>query len=240
MAVAITTVTMGTVCGPFHRVAGWRGPNIDSTMTGALDDETDLVARLRERDESAFAFLVDRYAPSMLRIARGYVANEHAAEEVVQETWIAVLGGIAGFEGRSSLRTWLFTVLINIAKKRGIRDRRIVETEHMVGVSVDGDRFRPAQDPQWPHHWKDDRQPGPFPDTPEGSALGRELMELARRELDGLPDRQRIVVTMRDLLGLESAEVCRLLDISLANQRVLLHRGRAAVRQALERYLVWS
>ena len=209
-------------------------------MIGALGDDTGLVARLRERDESAFALLVDRYTPSMLRIARGYVANEYAAEDVVQETWIAVLGGIAGFEGRSSLRTWLFTVLINIAKKRGIRDRRVVATESPVGASVDRDRFRPAEDPQWPHHWKDDRQPAPFPETPEGSALGNELMERARRELERLPDRQRTVVTMRDLLGLDSAEVCRLLDISLANQRVLLHRGRAAVRQALEGYLAES
>ena len=114
-------------------------------MTGIVDDDAALVARLREHDEAAFAALVDHYAPAMLRVARGYVSNVQTAEDVVQETWIAVMNGIAGFEARSSLRTWLFTVLINIAKKRGVRDRRIAESERMAaGVTVDPDRFRPA------------------------------------------------------------------------------------------------
>ncbi len=210
-------------------------------MTGIIDDDSTLVARLRDRDEAAFSALVDHYAPAMLRVARGYVASVETAEDVVQETWIAVMNGIAGFEARSSLRTWLFTVLINIAKKRGVRDRRIVDTERTAaGATVDPDRFRPAEAPDWPGHWKDGREPSPFPDTPEGSVLGRELMEVARCELDGLPERQRTVVSLRDLLGMDSAEVCQLLGISVANQRVLLHRGRAAVRQALEGYLADS
>jgi RNA polymerase sigma-70 factor (ECF subfamily) len=210
-------------------------------MTGIVDDDAALVARLREHDEAAFAALVDHYAPAMLRVARGYVSNVQTAEDVVQETWIAVMNGIAGFEARSSLRTWLFTVLINIAKKRGVRDRRIAESERMAaGVTVDPDRFRPADAPDWPGHWKDGREPSPFPDTPEGSVLGRELMEVARCELDRLPERQRTVVSMRDLLGMDSVEVCQLLGISVANQRVLLHRGRASVRQALEGYLADS
>jgi RNA polymerase sigma-70 factor (ECF subfamily) len=207
-------------------------------MTGPTDDDLALAARLRERDEAAFVSLVDRYAPVMLRVARGYVTNAETAEDVVQETWIAVLNGIHGFEGRSSLRTWLFTVLINTAKKRGVRDRRTAHVERgTAGPSVAPDRFRGSDDPDWPGHWREGQEPSPFPDTPERALLGRELMEMARRELDRLPDRQRVVVSLRDLLGLESGEVCRLLGITVANQRVLLHRGRAAVRQALEGYL---
>jgi RNA polymerase sigma-70 factor (ECF subfamily) len=201
-------------------------------------DETGLIAALRDGDQAAFAQLVDRHAPSMLRVARGYVPSREIAEEVVQETWIALLRGIGNFEGRSSLRTWLFAVMINIAKTRGVRERRDADTAiaAFTGGTVDPARFRTGDDP-YPGHWKPPEVPSPFPETPEGSALGNELVEVARRELDKLPDRQRMVVTMRDMLGLDSAEVCGLLDISIANQRVLLHRGRAAVRQVLEDYL---
>jgi RNA polymerase sigma-70 factor (ECF subfamily) len=191
-------------------------------MTRTTGDEEALVVALKDGDESAFAALVDRHTPAMLRVARGYVPSRAIAEEVVQETWIALLKGIGSFEGRSSLRTWLFTVLINIAKRRGMRERRDADVAVMAftGGTVDPARFRDAGDPY-----------------PEGSVLGDELITLARRELDKLPERQRVVVTMRDMLGLDSAEVCELLEISVANQRVLLHRGRAAVRQVLEDYL---
>jgi len=201
-------------------------------------DEAVLIAALRDGDEAAFAHLVDQHAPSMLRVARGYVPSREIAEEVVQETWLALIKGIDNFEGRSSLRTWLFAVMINIAKTRGIRERRDADVAIMAftGGTVDPARFRAADDP-YPGHWKQDEQPAPFTDTPEGSALGNELVDVARRELDKLPDRQRTVVTLRDMLGFDSAEVCDLLDVSVANQRVLLHRGRAAVRQALEEYL---
>ncbi|EHB53532.1 RNA polymerase, sigma-24 subunit, ECF subfamily [Mycolicibacterium rhodesiae JS60] len=208
-------------------------------MTGTEFDESTLIASLRAGDEAAFATLVDRHTPALLRVARGYVRTNEAAEEVVQETWIALIKGIAKFEGRSSLRTWLFTVMINIAKTRGIRDRRIADAESSAfgGGTVDPTRFRPATDPDWPGHWRDHSAPTPFPDTPEGSVLAAELIALARRELDKLPDRQRTVVTLRDMLGFDSDEVCELLALSVANQRVLLHRGRAAIRQALEDYL---
>ena len=201
-------------------------------------DEVALVAALRARDEAAFAALVDLHTPAMLRVARGYVPSREIAEEVVQETWIALLKGIDSFEGRSSLRTWLFTVLINIAKRRGMRERRDSDVAVLAftGGTVDPSRFRDADDP-YPGHWRPTEVPSAFPDTPEGSVLGDEMIALARRELDKLPERQRVVVTMRDMLGLDSAEVCELLDISVANQRVLLHRGRAAVRQVLEDYL---
>lgn len=207
-------------------------------MTRAVGDEAALVAALKAGDEAVFAELVDRHTPSMLRVARGCVRSHEIAEEVVQEAWIALLKGIGKFEGRSSLRTWLFTVLINIAKARGIRERRNSEVEMLAftGGTVDPARFRPADD-RWPGHWREDAVPSPFPETPEGSVLGDELVEVARRELAKLPERQRMVVTMRDMLDFDSAEVCELLDISVANQRVLLHRGRAAVRQVLEDYL---
>lgn len=209
-----------------------------SGTASELADESALLVSLRAGDESAFARLVDAHTPALLRVARTYVPSREIAEEVVQETWIALLKGLAGFEGRSSLRTWLFAVMINIAKARGIRERRDADAAlaAFTGATVDPDRFRPAGD-RWPGHWKQGEEPSPFPDTPEGSVLGDELIAVARRELDKLPERQRIVVTLRDMLGFDSAEVCQLLDISVANQRVLLHRGRAVVRKALEDYL---
>jgi RNA polymerase sigma-70 factor (ECF subfamily) len=201
-------------------------------------DETALVNALRDGDEAAFAQLVDQHTPSMLRVAHGYVPSREIAEEVVQETWIALVKGIDNFEGRSSLRTWLFAVMINIAKARGVRERRDADAAiaAFTGGTVDPARFRAADDP-YPGHWKQGDEPSPFPDSPEGSVLDNELVDVARRELDKLPERQRMVVTLRDMLGFESSEVCDLLDISIANQRVLLHRGRAAVRQVLEHYL---
>jgi RNA polymerase sigma-70 factor, ECF subfamily len=208
-------------------------------MTGTVEDESALIAGLRDGEERAYAHLVDRYTPAMLRVARGYVSSHQIAEDVVQETWIGVLKGISQFEGRSSLRTWIFTVMINIAKTRGVRERRGNDAEiaAFTGGTVDPARFRPRGD-RWPGHWKAGEEPSPFPETPEGSVLGDELVAVARRELDKLPDRQRTVVSLRDMHGFDSKEVCELLDISIANQRVLLHRGRAAVRQTLETYLV--
>jgi RNA polymerase sigma-70 factor, ECF subfamily len=204
----------------------------------SLDAEADLVAALRAGDEAAFARLVDAHTPAMLRVARGYVRTHDIAEDVVQETWLALLKGLDAFEGRSSLRTWLFTVLINIAKARGVRERRDVEVaiKAFTGGTVDPARFRDADD-RWPGHWRDDAVPVPFPDGPEDSALRHEFVAVALRELDGLPERQRIVVTMRDVLGFDAKDVTELLDITSANQRVLLHRGRAAVRAALEDYV---
>jgi RNA polymerase sigma-70 factor, ECF subfamily len=207
-------------------------------MTVSTVSEDSLVTALRRGDEAAFAALVERHTPSMLRVAAGYVPNREDAEEVVQETWIALLKGLDGFQGRSSLRTWLFTVLVNIAKTRGVRERRETDVQVLAftGGTVDPARFRAAGQ-EWAGHWKEHRAPEPFPDTPEGSVLGDELIAVTRLELDKLPARQREVVTMRDVLGMESAEVSALLGVSAANQRVLLHRGRAAVRQALEDYV---
>jgi RNA polymerase sigma-70 factor (ECF subfamily) len=206
-------------------------------MTQATD-ETALVTALRARDEAAFAALVDLHTPAMLRVARGYVPSGAIAEEVVQETWLALLQGIDAFEGRSSLRTWLFAVLINIAKRRGVRERRDadVAVAAFTGGTVDPARFRAAGE-EWSGHWRETEEPSPFPETPEGSALASEFLAVAQSALAELPERQRVVVTLRDMLGLDSAEVCDLLDLTVANQRVLLHRGRAAVRLRLENYL---
>lgn len=207
-------------------------------MTGTVEDESALIAAVRCGDETVFAHLVDSYTPSLLRVARGYVPSHEIAEEVVQETWIALVKGIGRFEGRSSLRTWLFAIMINIAKARGVRERRAADAAiaAFTGGTFDPARFRAAGE-TWSGHWKDVEAPSPFPDTPEGSVLGDELVAVARRELDKLPERQRVVVTLRDMLGFDSGEVCELMDISVANQRVLLHRGRAAIRQVLEGYL---
>lgn len=200
-------------------------------------NEAALIASLRNGDQRAFADLVDAHTPSMLRVARGYVPSVEIAEEVVQDTWIALIKGLAGFEGRSSLRSWLFTVMINIAKKRGLRERRDRDTAiaAFTGGTVDPARFR-AEGEQWAGHWKETETPSPFPESPEGSVLSGELMAVARAELDRLPEAQRMVVTLRDMLGFDFAEVLEVLDITAGNQRVLLHRGRAAVRQALESY----
>lgn len=159
-------------------------------MRAVAEDEAALVTALKAGDESAFALLVDRHAAAMLRIARGYVATTEVAEEVVQETWIALLKGIDGFRARSSLRTWLFTILINTAKKRGLRERRTGDAEFaaFTGTTVDAARFRGADD-RWPGHWRTGSAPLPFPETPEGSVLADEMLAVARSELDRLPDK---------------------------------------------------
>jgi RNA polymerase sigma-70 factor, ECF subfamily len=200
----------------------------------ATADESALIAALRAGDQNAFAQLVDQHTPAMLRVARKYVTSQASAEDVVQETWIALVRGIGKFEGRSSLRTWLFAVMANVAKARGIRERRDRDAVAELGSIVDPARFYGADDPR-AGSWKE--PPALFPDSPEGSVLRSELRAITQRELDKLPDGQRAVVTLRDMLGFDSAEVCDLLDVSPANQRVLLHRGRVAIREVLEQYV---
>src|SRR5437660_2900716 len=141
--------------------------SIDVQVTGIVKDESELVARLRDGDEAVFAQLVDQHTPAMLRVARGYVPTHQIAEDVVQESWIALLKGISRFEGRSSLRTWLFAVVINIAKQHAVRERRHsdVEIAAFTGGTVDPARFRAADDPMWPGHWKERQEPAAFPDT---------------------------------------------------------------------------
>ncbi len=188
-----------------------------------------LVAGLRSGDEDTFVSLLDAWSGSMIRLARGFVSTDASAEEVVQDTWLAVIRGVEGFRGASSLRTWVYRILVNTAKKRGIREKRTVPWTSLDpegGPTVDPSRFRRA-DEDFPGHWRE---------FPESWVLDGELRQLVARALDGLPERQRAVVVLRDVEGHTSGEVCAMLDISAANQRVLLHRGRAAVRACLEAY----
>jgi len=191
------------------------------------------------RDEATFAALIDAWSPGMLRSARAYVADDHTAQDVVQETWLGVLRGIDGFQQRSSLRTWVYRILVNKAKTRGVRDARTVPGLGVVdcedhGPTVDPARFRGADDP-YPGHWRS--SPAAWP-SPEDGAVAAETRWQLAAALAGLPARQRVVVTLRDIAAHSSEEVCELLSISAANQRVLLHRGRAALRAALERHWV--
>jgi len=200
--------------------------------------EAALVARLRAGDEAAFAFLVDMYGRSMLRLARLYVRDRAAAEEVVADTWLAVLRGIDRFEGRSSLRTWIFSILVNLAKTRGVRESRTVPFSALAGddaesgePSVPGDRFLPAGSP-WPGTWSS----GPAQwNAPLQRLLSQETRGVIDQAIEGLPEMQRRVVTLRDVEGWPAGEVAELLGISDENQRVLLHRARTKLREAIDR-----
>jgi RNA polymerase sigma-70 factor (ECF subfamily) len=198
-----------------------------------------LVAGLRARDEEVFARLLSQWSRSMLRVARSYVSTDASAEEVVQETWLAVIQGVDRFEGRSSLRTWVYRILVNIARKRGVKEHRSLPwssldaTDDDHGPTVDPSTFGGPDDPH-PGGWKE--SPAPWAPT-ESAVLAGEVRKTVRAALDRLPERQRVVITLRDVLGHTSDEVCEMLDISTANQRVLLHRARAAVRSHLADYL---
>jgi RNA polymerase sigma-70 factor, ECF subfamily len=191
----------------------------------AMDADASLLRRLRDGDEHAFVALVERYHSTMLRVALAYVPSAAVAEEVVQDTWLAVLRGLARFEERSSLRTWLFSILVNRARTTGERETRSVPVAD-AGPVVDAARFGPSG--AWaepPEQWIEEA---------ENRIDAAKLAQLLRAGLDVLPPRQREVVLLRDVEGLSGAEVCEVLAISEANQRVLLHRGRSRLRQVLE------
>ncbi|MFN8162063.1 MAG: sigma-70 family RNA polymerase sigma factor [Solirubrobacterales bacterium] len=200
-----------------------------------------VVERLRDGDESAFAELIDAYGPAMLRVARLHVRDRAVAEEVVQETWLAVLRGIDRFEGRSSLKTWIFRILSNTAKTRGEREGRSVPFSAIAATdaaaeaepAVDADRFLGLGERQWPYHWSSP----PRAWTGE-RVIERETLGVVAGAIEGLPDTQREVIRLRDVEGWSADEVASALEISDVNQRVLLHRARSKVRAALERYLM--
>ena len=197
------------------------------------DDQ--LVEALKQGDEAAFASLVDDLSPALLRMARMFVRDRAVDEEVVQETWIAVLRGIDRFEGRSSLRTWIFRILINTAKTRGQRESRSIPFSAAVPAgepSVDPDRFL-GPDHRYAGGWA--FAPTEWP-TPEDALLSGETYSVILEAIDQLPDAQRTVITMRDVEGLPSHEVAEALGLSDGNERVLLHRARSKVRRALESY----
>ena len=173
----------------------------------------------------------------MIAVARTYVRTRAVAEEVAQEAWLGVIKGIDRFEGRSSLRTWILRILVNTAMGRGVREARSLPFSSLGDEqesAVEPDRFRPPG-AAFAGHWN--RYPGDWSSLPEETLLGRETLDVAKREIEELPDSQRTVITMRDIAGCSAEEVCDLLDISAANQRVLLHRARSKVRAALERHL---
>ena len=204
----------------------------------SASEEVDLVARLRGGDERAFEALVERHYATMLAVARGYVRTRAVAEEVVQEAWLGVLNGIDRFEGRSSLKTWIMRIVVNIAITRGERETRTIPFSAFAPEAdepaVDPDRFRGDSD-GFPGHWR--AYPGNWASPPEDTLLGRETLDVVKRAIEELPAAQRIVVTMRDVAGCSAEEVCGTLDVSEGNQRVLLHRARSRVRSALERHL---
>lgn len=213
-------------------------PYLRDVSSGREDADRRLVARLRAGDEQAFAALVDGWSGWMLRVARNYVPTHGAAEEVVQETWLGVLRGLDGFRGDAALRTWVFRILVTQAKRRGVRDRRTVPfaslTAEDAGPTVDPSRFQDAHEP-YPDHWRQLPR-----EWPEQVVLGHEVQQVVAEALATLPERQRLVVQLRDVEGHPAGEVCTLLGITPGNQRVLLHRGRAAVRAHLERYFAAS
>ncbi len=199
-------------------------PGFGGTLP-AMESDAELLRQLRAGDEQAFVALVERYNGSMLRLALSFVPSRAVAEEVVQDTWLAVLRGLAGFAGRSSLRTWMFTILVNRARTTGSREQRTIPVAD-AGPVVDASRFGP--DGAWsapPEHWIEEA---------EDRIEAGKLANLLRSAMDGLPPRQREVVLLHDIEGMSGAEVAAVLAISDANQRVLLHRGRGKLRQVLE------
>lgn len=199
-------------------------------------EERLLLGRLRAGERAAFAELVARHGGSLLRLATSFVKDRSLAEEVVQDAWVAALDGLDGFEGRSSLRTWLFHIVANKARTRIAREGRSVPFSALANPDEGGD---PAVSPDrfdekgmWrepPGRWSEE--------NPERLAQGAETRAAIERAIAALPEAQRAVLTLRDIEGLETEEICNLLGVTVSNQRVLLHRARSKVRQALEKLM---
>jgi len=201
-------------------------------------DDRQLVKALRAGDERVFEQLTRDYHASLLRVAQIYVTSRAVAEEVVQETWLGVLKGIEGFEARSSLRTWIFRILTNIAKTRAQREGRTLpfsaleRPDAVPEPAVGPERFLSPDDERWPGHWS--AKPEPWP---EDRLLAGETRSVVEQAIEALPPPQRAVISLRDIEGWTSDETCNALGVTETNQRVLLHRARSKVRQALEDYL---
>jgi RNA polymerase sigma-70 factor (ECF subfamily) len=212
--------------------------DVDPRSGGLASDEAQLLARLRSGDEDAFQTLVERLYGSMVAVARTYVSSRAVAEEVVQDAWIGVLKGLDGFEGRSSLRTWILRIVANTAMRRGGRESHSVPFSSLAPegeeAAVDPDRFRGPGD-GFPGHWR--AYPGDWCSLPEERLLGRETLDVVRRAIEELPEAQRTVITLRDIHGCSTDEICATLEIGAPHERVLLHRARSRVRAAIERHL---
>jgi RNA polymerase sigma-70 factor (ECF subfamily) len=204
----------------------------------ATTDEAQLLARLRAGDDVAFERLVTRHYATMLAVAMTYVRTRAVAEEVVQDCWLGVIEGLDRFEGRSSLKTWILSILVNKAKTRGLRESRIVPFASLAREgdepAVPADRFRGSGD-AFPGHWR--AYPGDWQSSAAAIVQDRETLRVVMGAIAELPLAQQTVIRMRDVEGFSSDEVCAALDVSEGNQRVLLHRARSRVRSALERHL---
>jgi RNA polymerase sigma-70 factor (ECF subfamily) len=198
-------------------------------------DDAALVTALRAGDEDAFGWLLDRLDRPLRRLARTFVSTPAAADEVVQETWLAVLEGLDRFEQRSSVRTWVTRVLMNKARTRGTRDRRTVPFSSIEAPTFPPEAFRGPDDPDWPGHWV--VPPRPWEQLPAEQVEGRETVACVRAAIEALPPLHRQVITLRDVEGWPAGEICAVLDLTPANQRVVLHRARARVRDAVASYL---
>jgi RNA polymerase sigma-70 factor (ECF subfamily) len=209
-------------------------------VTEAGTDETELIAALRRGDRKAFAKLVDELSPALLRLAMAYVPSRAVAEEVVQDTWLGVINGLDRFEGRSSLRTWIYRILLNTARTRGRRERRTLPFSYFRRRAEEGGD-EPAVEPER-FQGRRGEQPGAWArppvewSAPEDVLAGAEARRVMLEAIAALPPRQREVITLRDIQGLSAEEARNALDVSETNQRVLLHRARSKVRAALERY----
>jgi RNA polymerase sigma-70 factor (ECF subfamily) len=210
------------------------------TVSAAVDSSggDDVLMMLRAGDERAFLALVGRYHGSMVRVALGFVSSQAVAEEVAQEAWLGVLSGLAAFEGRSSLKSWIFRILTNCAKTRGQRERRSVpmsalgQEDEGAGPSVEPERFFDSSHPRWAGHWI-----VPPEHWAENRLVSAETLEVVGRAIETLPLAQRQVISLRDVEGMSAEETCALLGLSEANQRVLLHRARSRVRGLIESYM---
>ena len=203
--------------------------------------EEELLTALRRGDENAFATLIGMYNSMLTRLAMVYVRDRSVAEDVVQETWTGFLESLGRFEGRASIKTWIFRILVNTAKKRVTRDRRSIPFSSLgsdvlepAEPAVDPDRFNGPDHPRWPHHWRSN--PADWAGLPESRLVSKETIRVVEAAIEALAPTQREVITLRDIEGWTPEEVCNVLSITDTNQRVLLHRARSRVRRELERY----
>lgn len=205
-----------------------------SRPAGVHRGDDALLQALREGDDQVFCDLVERWSGIMLRVALSYVASRAMAEDVVQDAWLTMLRSLDRFEGRSTFRTWILGIVVNLARSRARAERRTAPlSSESDGPTVDPARFLPADHPRWPRHWA--VEPVAW-HTPEEDLLAGETRTVILEAIDSLPAAQRDVLVLRDVEGLGSTEVCTVLHLTAANQRVLLHRARSRVRHALEHY----
>ena len=215
--------------------------SVAGSRTVAIEPaEERILAQLRDGDEEAFCILVRRHSPSMTRVAMAFVSRRAVAEEVVQETWLNVVRGLDGFEAKSSLRTWIWVILRNCASRRAEQEQRLVPLSELAAEEASGDDIGVSPDQffeegRWAGMWSSGV--APWDDLPEERLLSGELQAALLEALDTLPRMQRAVITLRDVEGWPPREVCEYLGVADGNQRVLLHRARAAARAAIERYL---